>query len=281
MENLSWGKTRLYVVPLGFIENDLALNLLLHNQATIEQPSRAAEWTRVPSICLLICQPKLGWILVDTGSHPEAMNGYWPEEARKKIPLIRTKEDMLDYRLSQLGLTAQDIDWLVLTHLHLDHAGNLRLFSGTKAGQRIIAAESEIKQALYMPFIARSDLASGYLRPDFDRVENIAFEPIEENVKLFDDIELLYLPGHTAGTIGVMVHLENTGVVIYTSDAANSAENFGPPVKMSAVFYDSVAMNQSSRKLRWMQRQHNAMLIFGHDMEQYKTLRLSPDGFYD
>ena len=26
-------RTRLYVIPLGFIENDVALNLLLHNQA--------------------------------------------------------------------------------------------------------------------------------------------------------------------------------------------------------------------------------------------------------
>jgi glyoxylase-like metal-dependent hydrolase (beta-lactamase superfamily II) len=50
--------------------------------------------------------------------------------------------------LAQLGLKPSDIDLLVLTHLHFDHAGNLYLFSGTKAGRQIIAHEEEIKQAL-------------------------------------------------------------------------------------------------------------------------------------
>ncbi len=274
------GRTKLYVIPCGFIENDVALNLLLHNQATVDEPAKPAQWHRVPSICLLIFHPRLGWVLVDTGSHPRAMEGYWPEETRKKIPLIRTREDMLDYRLSQLGLTPADIDLLVLTHLHLDHAGNLGLFSGTKAGERIIVHELELKQALYDTFMC-GELANGYLRPDFTSPQEIAFDPVDDSVKLSDDLELLWLPGHTPGTLGILVHLENTGAVFYTSDAVNAQANLGPPITLSAVFYDSLAMQKSMRKIQWLQRQHNARLIFGHDMEQYQSLRLVPDGYYD
>src|SRR4030042_531246 len=175
---MKFDRTRLYLIPLGFIENDVALNRLLHNQATMDDPSKAAQWHRVPSICLLIYQPKLGWVLVDTGSHKEAMNGYWPEEARMKTPLIRSNEDMLEFRLSQLGLTPGDIDLLVLTHLHFDHAGNVNLFSGTKAGQRIIAHEAEIKQALYDTFLEGGKFTNGYMPADFIGVEKIAFDPI-------------------------------------------------------------------------------------------------------
>jgi len=276
----SKNRTRLYVLPFGFIENDVALNILLHNQATIDEPNKSAQWHRVPSIGLLIFSPKLGWVLVDTGSHPDAMNGYWPEEARKSIPLVRTDEDMLEFRLSQLGLTPQDIDLLVITHLHLDHAGNLDLFSGTKAGHKVIVHQAEIKQALYDTFIAETNLVNGYLRSDFIGLEDIRFDPIDDSTKLSEDLELIWLPGHSAGMLGVLIKLENEGVIIYTSDAVNSSENLGPPMQFSAVFYDSIAMKNSMRKIIWLQRQHDAKLIFGHDLKQYYQLRLSPKAYY-
>src|SRR5215204_5612297 len=109
--------TRLYFISNGWIENDVALNVALHNQGTADNPHRAADWHRVPSISLLIQHPTLGWILVDTGSHEDAMDGRWPEAARKGSPLIRTPDDLLGARLGQVGLKPADIDWLVLTHL--------------------------------------------------------------------------------------------------------------------------------------------------------------------
>jgi N-acyl homoserine lactone hydrolase len=277
----SRNRTRLYVLPFGFIENDVALNILLHNQATIDEPNKSAQWHRVPSIGLLIFSPKLGWVLVDTGSHPDAMKGYWPEEARKSIPLVRTNEDILEFRLSQLGLIPEDINLLVLTHLHLDHAGNLNLFSGTKAGQKVIVHQAEIKQALYDTFLAENNLVNGYFKSDFIGLEGISFDPIDDSIKLSEDLELIWLPGHSAGTLGVLITFENKRVILYTSDAVNSSQNLGPPMKLSAVFYDSIAMKKSMRKILWLQRQHDAKLIFGHDLNQYYQLRLSPEAYYE
>ncbi len=231
-------RTILYILPSGFIENDIALNLLLYNQATVDDKTKPAQWHRVPSICLLISHPRIGWILVDTGSNKKAMDGYWPEIARQKTFLVRKEEDILDSRLAQLGLKPSDIDLLVLTHLHLDHAGNLGMFSGTKAGSHVIAHEEEIKQALYDTYVGEGDLVNGYMRSDFIGIPNIGFDPIDNNIKLAEDLELIWLPGHTPGTIGIMIHLENTGTVIYTSDAVNWEPNFGPPIQLSAVFYD-------------------------------------------
>ncbi len=274
-------RTRLYVISNGFIENDVALNLLLHNQATRDDPHKPAEWHRVPSISLLIDHPALGWVLVDTGSHKEAMNGRWPEETRQRIPLVRTEEDLLENRLAQLGLGPQDIDLVVLTHLHLDHAGNLDLFCGTRAGSRVIVHELELKQALYDVFVTPTEIANGYLKADFAGLSGITFDPVDGDVELAEDLHLLWLPGHTPGCLGVMIHLQNTGTIIYTSDAVNWRPNYGPPPRLSAVFYDSAAMLDSIRRVRWLERRYNAMLIFGHDMEQFRQLRLSPDRYYD
>jgi len=155
-------ETRLYILPLGYMENDVALNLLLYNQQqwmtnTKQQNGNEYHHSAFNST------HGLGNILVDCGSHPLAMEGYWPEDARKSTPLVRSKEDMLDFRLSQLNLSPADIDLVILTHLHLDHAGGLTYFKGTKAGNRIIAHVNEIKQALYDPFINNCQLANAII----------------------------------------------------------------------------------------------------------------------
>jgi glyoxylase-like metal-dependent hydrolase (beta-lactamase superfamily II) len=274
-------KTKLYVVSNGYIENDVALNLLLYNQGTIDEPNKPAEWHRVPSISLLISHPKLGWVLVDTGSHKDAMKDRWPEAARKNMPLVRSEEDMLDARLAQMGLGPEDIDLLVLTHLHLDHVGNLDLFCGTLAGSHVIVHEQELKQALFDVFVGPDDMVNGYLKSDFVGLPEIAFDPIGGDVELAEDLHLLWLPGHTPGTLGVMAHLENSGTIIYTSDAVNWQPNYGPPSRLSGVFYDTVAMRESIRRVRWLERRYDAKVIFGHDMEQFKQLRLSPGQYYD
>lgn len=274
-------KTRLYILPLGYIENDVALNLLLHNQATSNDKHKAAEWHRVPSFYLLIIHPKLGNILVDTGSHPDAMNGYWPEETRQLIPLIRDKKDLLDSRLAELKLSPADIDLLILTHLHLDHAGGLCYFSGTRAGKKVIAHTQEIKQALYDTFICSSNIANGYMRPDFCGLPDIHFDPLVDTTSLADDLELIWLPSHTAGTLGVLIHLENSGTIFYTSDAVNWEANLYPEPNLSSVFYDSLQMKNSVHKIRWLQRRFDAQLIFGHDFAQYQKLKLSPNQYYD
>ncbi len=273
--------TKVYLISLGFIENDIALNLLLHNQADIDDKHKKSVWHRVPSLCMLIIHPKLGNILVDTGSHPRAMDGYWPEETQKSIPLIRSKEDMLDARLAVLGLKVEDIDRLILTHLHLDHAGGLCYFSGTQAGQSVIAHAEEIKQALYDTFTGHGELVNGYMRSDFYGLDDIHFDPVLESTVLADDLELVWLPGHTAGMLGVLIHLQNSGTLFYTSDAVNWEPNIYPEIKISAVFHDSLAMKNSINKIRWLHKRYNAHLIFGHDMNQYEKLKLSPTQYYD
>jgi N-acyl homoserine lactone hydrolase len=270
-------KTRLYVISNGFIENDVALNLLLHNQGTADEPNRAAQWHRVPSISLLIDHPKLGWVLVDTGSHRDAMNGRWPEIPRTHSPLVRTEADLLENRLAELGLKPADIDLLILTHLHLDHAGALDNFCHTKAGQHVIVHEQELKQGLFDLFVHNQEFVNAYLRSDFVGLPGISFDTVDGDVELADDLKLLWLPGHSAGLLGLQLQLEETGTVLYLCDAANNRTNYGPPARLSALLHNSDQFIRSIERARWLEKRYQAMVLFGHDLEQYNNLRLSPE----
>lgn len=273
--------TKVFILSLGFIENDVAMNLLLHNQATASDKNKPADWHRVPSICLLIDHPKLGRVLVDTGSNPKAMEGYWPEETCQRTPLIRTREDMLDYRLRELNISPKEIDLVILTHMHLDHAGGLCYFENTKAGEKVIVHEDELKQASYESVLSGGRLSEGYMLSDFFGLKGIKYDPIIDSTALADDLEIIWLPGHTPGITGILIHLEKTGTIFYTSDAVNSAANIYPETTLSASSYNSFQVMNSTNRIRWLQRRYNATLIYGHDMNQFKKLKLSPNQFYD
>lgn len=66
------------------------------------------------------------------------------------------KEFTLVEKLREYGLTLEDIDLLIMGHLHFDYAGNLKFFAGLKAGQNILVGEPEARYAFLR-------LVKGYL----------------------------------------------------------------------------------------------------------------------
>ena len=125
-------KMKIYIQKHGHFENDAELNLALAHIATVDNKHPEAEWkTDIPSLTVLIEHPDVGWILYDTTSHPDNLKGHWPERLRKLSPHYLEPEDTLEAKLKEHNLSPKDIDILILSHLHIDHAGNLFLFSGT------------------------------------------------------------------------------------------------------------------------------------------------------
>ena len=83
----------------------------------------SAEAVAIPVTCYLI-QTADAVVLFDTGLSPRAVPGLV-----EKDPLARfTDADLLVHRLDALGLTPDDITFVVLSHLHYDHAGGAHMF---------------------------------------------------------------------------------------------------------------------------------------------------------
>lgn len=78
-------------------------------------------------MCILI-EHDNGYILYDTGSNMFSMEGYWPENLQNSYELHQTVEQNIEVQLAMCGVRKEQIDTVILSHMHFDHTGNIQLF---------------------------------------------------------------------------------------------------------------------------------------------------------
>ncbi len=112
-------------------------------------------------------------------------------------------------------------------------------------------------------------------------LDGLKWVKLPGDTQVMEGVWLLEVPGHTWGTMCLMVDLPHTGTMIFTSDAAYMRESYGPPPAGAAIVWDSLGWLNSIERIRGFANLKDAMLIFGHDPNQIKQLRLAPEAFYD
>ena len=172
-----------------------------------------------PAVALLIQHPTLGNILYDTGNSADFLKTYTPEMLHN-YPI--TEMITIEEALAKEGLTPGDIDQLILSHLHFDHAGGLQHFVGTKAIDHVLVSEADLKQAWWAVTTGNN---GAYIRSLFD-VEGIRFETIHDTTWLADDLGLFIQASHTPGVIGLILKTEHHGTILTTSDAIYTADSY-------------------------------------------------------
>lgn len=271
---------KLYILDLGY---QICDELLMYHNSTIGTTSnsnpqnRRIKWG---AFAVLIEHPKKGWIMYDTGVHPEAMNGHISESLQDFSPYFHTEEQTVVNQLAKLNLKPEDIHTLVLSHAHFDHTGSLNLFTNAE----LYWAKDDFDDAmekLYM-YPANPEYVAVLRNDIWDlRVKNVNFIPSDEDYELAEGVELIHLPGHAADILGMVVHLEGQAMV-FASDAIYSAGNYGDPEHgldpiTSGSMMDVVAGKRSVEKVRKLQKKYGAKVVFGHDYDQLQTLKKIPE----
>ncbi len=264
---------KLYILNTGYLETDKNNVVACATVGTYSQPQVTNEWIKLPVMAFLI-ETDNGYILYDTGSNPEAMNGYWPKNLQEVYPLYQKREERLEQQLALCGVKPEDIKTVVLSHMHLDHAGNLELFPHAD----VYVPKADFAQAQVQVRLNTNPAThGGYIKADLD-VAVGQYHLVEEDFELAPGIEILNLPGHTPGLLGMMVHLDG-GTYILPQDCVYTQEIYGPPAKASGLLYDSLAFFKSIEKVRKLQKQYDAEVVFAHDMEYFKTLKTAPEHY--
>ncbi|AHF98726.1 beta-lactamase [Halostagnicola larsenii XH-48] len=254
------------LIERGTITTDANNILEGHTLGSAADPDPETVMVDGPVYNLVIEHPA-GTILWDTGSHPDADSGHWPAELYEAFE--HTGLRPLEDDLAAAGFAVDDIDYVIQTHLHLDHAGGLYAFEGTDTP--IFVHERELKFAYYS---AKTDAGDdAYLTGDFDRDLNWRIVHREREQR-FADLEFLHLPGHTPGLLGVRLDLEGVGTVILAGDQAYTRENYDDGRPMGGeLLWSKRAWTESRRFLEDEQRRSDAIVLCGHDERDLETIR--------
>lgn len=239
-----------------------------------ETPEIYAENRRhkIPGFSVLIKDDEIGNLLWDTGITSE-WESLWPEQFKQDYTFDKLCK--LEDELAKVDIGANDIDLLVLSHLHYDHSGNVMLFKDTKAGQKIIISEGEALEAFPKVCMDVNGVSGAYLRDEFV-AKGIGYQTINEDTWISKDIFLFIQTGHTPGVIGLLVKTDQNGFMLFTSDAVYSKLNFGPPVVLPGLCTDADAYKENILRLQQMQKEYDAKIFFGHDLEGFKEMKLAP-----
>lgn len=121
--------------------------------------------------------------------------------------------------LDSVGITPDDVDIVIQTHLHFDHCGHTALCKNAK----IIVQETELKFAYSPHALFFGSYSTRFLK-------DVRFHVIHGDCQILPDIRVIFVPGHTPGTQAVAVDTKEGVAVI--SGFCSIKENFSPPENM-------------------------------------------------
>lgn len=220
MVNVKKERMKIYVLDNGRMKMDKNLMIANANQATLDAPNAPNEMHEFPIYTVFIDHPDAK-ILFDTACNPNAMgeNGRWISATQKAFPYFADESCHLPNRLEQIGVDPKEVDFVVASHLHLDHAGCLEYFTNAT----IIVHDDELSGA--MKTYARNQQAGAYIWADIDAwiKSNLTWRTVskeDDNLKLVEGVRVLnYGSGHAWGLIGLEIESSELGTIILASDA--------------------------------------------------------------
>ncbi len=203
-------------------------------------------------------------VIVDTGTNAETCKEgeVLTEAYGGRQYWYTTPEQDVRTQLGRLGVTPEEIDIVIMTHLHLDHIGNTKLFPNA----RFIVQRDELAWFMAPP------IASAFYYPELrhyfaDIMDQV--DCIEGDMQVESGIDLVLVGGHTPGSMVVLIETVNGKVGLVGDFYYNyvNMEYDWPP----GAYWDLGEWLRNSRRIKQMAD----IVIPNHD---YYYMKLYPEG---
>jgi N-acyl homoserine lactone hydrolase len=203
-------------------------------------------------------------VLFDTGCHPsvvEDAQARWGAMAKAIVPIMGFGDHVIA-GLKLIGLSPDDIDIVINSHLHPDHCGCNAFFR--RATVMVHARELEAAKA-------GNAAAAGYLSAEWDHP--MPLDPFAGERDVFGDARLVLvpLPGHTPGSTGALVGLDRSGSFLLASDAVSLRASLDRDIVPRNTWNQDLFL-ASLAEIRRIEKA-GATVICGHDAAQWEALR--------
>jgi len=190
-------------------------------------------------------------------------------EKRAQQVVLREPESML-HALQRLGIRADEVDAVVTTHLHWDHAGGL-----TRRNQE---GEVELTFKRARHFIQRSewDFAlqpdvrskSSYITDDFTPLadDNDRVEFLDGDAEVLPGVHLRHVGGHTPGSQVLVLQSGDLACAV-TGDLVCQTPHLRVPWNMAADLEPLRVLEEKARLFDEAET-HRWLLVLSHETEQ-------------
>jgi N-acyl homoserine lactone hydrolase len=240
---------------------------------------RDKRWTDPLPIYAWAIEHPEGLIIIDTGETARAAEpGYlprWHPYHRLGMRLRVSSEEEIGPQLERLALRPRDVRWLVLTHLHTDHAGGLVHFPGVE----ILVSRAEYHAASGV--IGR---LNGYLpnrwpdwfEPRLIDLETDPFGPFPGSLALTQagDVRIVPTPGHSPGHMSVILDTDD-GSIFFAGDTAYTEDLMFRGV-VDGISQDVDAAKRTIARIRAYTAESKALFLPSHDPYSAERLATHP-----
>ena len=244
------------------------------------------ETTVFPIIAFLVEHPSAGPILIDSGLHPSIAVDKKQNVGRFFASTVAREwrmepDQALPDQLRARGIEPSDVKLIVMTHLHLDHSSGMVQFPDAtfvfSKQEWEIANEPRGWRNGYVT--SHFDHAFDYRLLDFDDPDVGSFAGFGRSFDLLGDgsIRVAFTPGHTMGHMSVILRGPEREVLV-VGDAAYTRHALETGHK-PFLLQDEHLFARSLREVqRYVEQTPSAIVIPGHDMEQFEEARKALGG---
>lgn len=221
----------------------------------------------------LLIESDAGLILVDTGNGDKL-----PAKVRQRLGMDDRNGRLLG-ELARVGVAADDIDIVLLTHFHGDHIGGCTAWAAGEGSPaipvfpraRYIGQRIELADASF----PNERTAATYVAANFKPLlECDKLDVVNGPLRLSRGVRTDIAPGHTAYLQTVWVE-DGGESLLFLGDAANWAVHFERLAWVPAYDVTPLQSMETKRRLRQEALERNTLLVFQHDA-QVVTTRLLP-----
>ncbi|MGB2590778.1 MAG: MBL fold metallo-hydrolase [Candidatus Acidiferrum sp.] len=210
-------------------------------------------------------------ILVETGNGTK-----W--DAKLRVIYKFPENDPLVESLGKAGVEPKDIDLVINTHLHFDHAGgDTKLVDGkavpTFPNAKYIVQRGELEHAMHP---TERDRAS-YYEHDFAPITHAGqWQLVDGDTEILPGISVVKIPGHNLNIQAVQIR-GGRKKLMYVSDLIPTRHHLPLPW---IIAYDLYPLTTLETKRRWLAEfvRDGWIVVFGHDPDLPAATLYEHDG---
>lgn len=228
-------------------------------------------------------------ILFDTGQHKDDVKDHLlPRLVNGVKPVFESEFDWAPKAIEQVGLKPEDIDFIIVSHLHHDHAGAITEFPNAT----VIVQKEEfdyvrrpdyfMTQAYYNDEAPAKVTGFDMKGTDANDLENIVDWYFlngwaDNKFDLFGDgkIVIYFTPGHTVGHQSLLVRTDEDGDFMLCADALYVRESMEKGILPGLVALCPQYL-QNLKTFRLLEKT-GVKIVTGHDPVEWATFKHAPE----